>query len=337
MSRRVLRPASAPLFAQPVRPMPARAAVIVCTRNRPDALRKTLYSIARHAGMDALAILVMDGSDAAAQQQNAAALARLPQARHLPFNGPPSAARQRNAGLRRLPEDAAVVFFCDDDITLHPHAFRHLADALRDDPARGGVGAFEHAPDDRPNAPGRPGPWRSLFLLDHPRPGRVLASGHVSLYNTPAVRAAERPVAVQWLSTCCCAYRREAIDGMAFNEALEGALLEDRDFSYRVGERWTLAAVPSAQFVHHQSPINRRSVAQYAYARTIQRRWFVAQHSPPVVGPVAFWWSVVGELLARLTSRRPHRSASLRGLLRGVRDVLTRSHPLLLSALPRSA
>jgi hypothetical protein len=43
----------------------------------------------------------------------------------------------------------------------------------------------------------------------------------------------------------------------------------------------------------------------------------------------AFWWATLGQLLATVSSRKPYKWESLRGLWQGIRAVWLRDHPLL--------
>ena len=305
------------------------SAVIICTRNRPEALRNTLNSIAGQNMAPAPAIVVVDASDAPTSRRNrqTAANCTTGPLHHHRYEGTPSAAAQRNQGLQLLPDGTEVVFFLDDDVTLLSDCLYNLAVALETKPRWDGVGAVELAAPDAPFRPHAPSIWKRLFLIDDPRPGRVLPSGHVSPYNALPHDAPALPI--QWLSTCCCAYRRSVFDSIRFDEALGGALLEDRDLSYRLATRRNLAVVPAARFVHHHSPINRRTVRQFAYERAAQRYWFVEKNIRHPLRKPAYWWATFGQTIALLTSARREKWAALRGHLEGVRDVLSNDHPLL--------
>ena len=306
------------------------AAVIICTRNRPADLARTLRSIAAQDLSPSPVLLLIDASDTAAQHRNRNAAQHLVPGpvQHHAYAGVPSAAGQRNLGLRLLPDATEIVFFLDDDVTLQPDCLRRLAETLDATPGLCGVGAVESgtsasSPSSRLRAP----QWRHLFLLNHPQPGRVLISGHISRYDGVSLGGA--PVRTQWLSTCCCAYRRSAVDTVRFDEALSGALLEDLDFSYRIATTGPLYAEPTAHFTHHRSPLTRRSVFQLSYERTVQRYWFVEKNLRHPLRKPAFWWATLGQLLATATSPRPSKWAAFHGLLRGIQAILQRNHPLL--------
>jgi GT2 family glycosyltransferase len=306
----------------------SEAAAIICTRNRPDALQNTLESIASQNGSPLSTLIVVDGSDDPTYRKNTSIERKFDSLSilHHRYEGPPSAARQRNMGLDLLPVSVDQVFFFDDDITLRDDCLYHLASALDSFPSLSGVGASE-APESSTTSTFRSAFWKYLFLIDHPSPGQVLPSGHISPYY--ALDPDTELISTQWLTTCCCLYDREILDEIRFDDALSGALLEDLDLSYRIAQISDLGVTPQAQFIHHRSEINRREVWEYAYDRTIQRYWFVKKNMDRPVCRLAFWWSIVGKVLARTFSRHPDSRSSLQGLLRGVQAIWNRSHPLL--------
>jgi GT2 family glycosyltransferase len=188
-----------------------------------------------------------------------------------------------------------------------------------------GVGAVEHR--EQPSS-GRSEWWRQIFLIDHPQPGRVLPSGHITSYDRVSQAADAFPT--QWLSTCCCAYDRAVLRKIQFDGRLRGALFEDRDLSYRISQIGALAAVPRSTYVHHRSPINRRSAAQFSRDRLIQRYWFVNKNISHTSRWWAFWWATLGHLIALLVSSKGDKKwKALRGHLQGIREILSRNHPLL--------
>lgn len=314
-----------------------RSAAIICTRNRHDALSNTLSSIAKQ-DFSPLPVIVVDGSDHAIWEQNKKTLSQFsaPPLIHHRYEGPPSAAKQRNLGLQLLPDSAETVFFFDDDITLRPNCLHHLATALQSSSNLCGVSAHEAFLENHSKMPSsyRSRFWRYLFLLDSRRAGRVLPSGRISPYFF--FPSHDQLIPIEWVSTCCCAYDRSVFDRFRFDESLWGAMLEDLDLSYRISKDGALAVVPWAKFVHHRSPINRQTKRQSARDRTIQRYWFVEKNLEHPLRKPAFWWATVGQILATLASPKTQKWKVLRGLLTGVRAVATRSHPLLQKKRARS-
>jgi hypothetical protein len=74
---------------------------------------------------------------------------------------------------------------------------------------------------------------------------------------------------------------------------------------------------------------NRRSSAATTRERIARRYWFIEKNLDHPSNRLAFWWSVVGQFVALVLSSNTDSDAALQGLLRGIRTVLTRDHPLL--------
>ena len=300
-----------------------RQAVVICTRNRPADLRRTLDSIKEQHG--AVLVVVVDASDAEPAAQNRRRTTRLAHSTYLAYPEAPSSARQRNFGVDHLPPSVEVVHFVDDDVTLRPGYFQHLTRALDTHPGLGGVGGILV---EGGRVPKRFPAAGLFFLLHSTRPGRVLPSG----YTTPAPSSRTQGTLspVQWLSGCASSYRRAVFEDARFDPALSGyAMLEDLDFSYRVGQTWNLAAVPAARLVHRASPKNRHGPMRFARTSAIHRYWFIEKNLRSPLRKPAFWWSMVGRLLAVLTSDDKRKWAALRGLRQGIRTIWQRDHPLL--------
>ena len=307
-----------------------RSAAIICTRNRADALQNTLLSISKQTLSPLPLVVVVDASGGPIFQNNERAATQFSSLSivHHRYDDQPSAARQRNVGLDLLPDSIEKVFFLDDDITLPPNCLRHLVEALESSPTLSGVGAVERSDDTNVSSTSsRSNFWKYLFLLDHPKPGRVLSSGYVSLYT--ALPPSAQPILTQWLSTCCCLYDRQVFSKVRFDENVPGALFEDRDLSYRIAHFADLAVVPQAWFIHHRSPVNRPDALGFARERVMQRYWFVEKNIDHPLRYVVYWWAILGKLIAFRTSKRPSSHQALHGHLQGIIEVLKQHTSLL--------
>ncbi len=311
-------------------PTDVSEAIVLCTRNRPVELHRTLDGIAAHPPTAPTLLAVVDASDASARRQNRMRIGDVEATPtvHWPYPATPSLPRQRNHALERLPPSVTIVHFIDDDVTVRAGYFDALSQVLHARPAVGGAGGVivESNVD---AVAASPSLLHRLFLLGHAEPGRVLPSGCTSSAQTPALPD-EGLRATEWLSGCSSSYRRSLLDRHRFDPALTGyAMLEDLDLSYRIGREAHLVVEPAARLVHRRAPRNRWDAERYAHALTVHRGWFVEKHFDSVRARAAYGWSLLGRLLAVATSSSPQRNAAFRGLLRGIRTVLTRDHPLL--------
>lgn len=189
--------------------------------------------------------------------------------------------QQRNEGLQLA--SGEVVVFLDDDVILKTSMYPELCKAFADSAV---VGAAPLLEDELVTGEGFT--WHNFFLrmgLKSGRAGRVTKSGVNSwLIDKPY----SSNLFVEWLPGCAMAYRREAIKGLLFNEALTKgplggyALGEDVDFSLRAGKRGNLICVPTIRINHTKAPSIRDRELEMAEARG---RWFaflVRNHSEKV-------------------------------------------------------
>lgn len=302
-------------------------ATIICTRNRPEELGRTLKSVASQTGTEERLVLVVDGSD----PDEAESTRRIVETwtKELPFRyhrfqGSPAHTRQRNAGIELLPPSVNIIHFIDDDVTLRSGYFQGLRKALNQHSLLGvGGQIFE---------PGRRSSHSSwvhrLFLLDSPIPSHVLPSGQTS---PPSTSSGEGVHPAKWLSTCSSSYRRSVFRKHRFDPEVEGPspTLHDLDFSFRVAQDGPLAVTSAAQLEHHRSPKTRRNVHDAAAERAARRYWFVNKNLDSNLHRLAFWWSMIGKGIILLLSLNPKSKTALPGFLRGIRLVWTRNHPLL--------
>lgn len=307
----------------------SRSAAVICTRNRHDSLSRTVASIQNQASDFSLLLLVVDASDPEVVQKNKRLLSETSslQSVHLSYPESPSLARQRNYGIERLPPDVEIVFFLDDDVTLKPGYFRKIVNLLDQDPRIEGVGGYDVNSHTSPLSRSPQQLIRYLFLLDHPQPGRILPSGEAS---PPHRTQANQPIPVQWLAGFSMAVRRSALKRERFDDRLEGySHYEDRDLTLRIGRHGRLVTHPDARLAHRRAAQNRHDPERFNYSMLTHLYWFVEKNIQHPLRKPAFWWSTLGRLIATLLSNAPQRWDALRGLQKGVRAVMTRSHPLL--------
>lgn len=307
-------------------------AIVICTRNRPGELRHTLTGIEDHPPSGDAALVVVDASDPEARTENrntVDSVQAIPGV-HWPYTDTPSSARQRNAALDHLPPSVEIVHFIDDDVTVHEGYFDALTRTLQTHPDVGGVGGRIHQPKAPPPATTWP---QRLFLLSSARDGVVLPSGcaeSAQLIDPSTEARASSPVSTEWLSGCSCTYCRDILQRHRFDTSMGGyALLEDLELSYRVGQDTALLVVPEATLTHRVSDQNRHNLSEYVYTAMVHRYWLVTATLTPNAGTLPFWWAFVGEILA--CASHPQGSAKLRGLVRALKSLLSRDHPLLSS------
>lgn len=314
-----------PQLDRPVDPVHLHrgVAVVVCTRDRPESLRRFLQSLAgedRHPAQ----LIIVDGSrrDAPQDWPNAAQDGRLLADEFRYFRVSPSlvgVTRQRNFGLRHVSTD--LVAFFDDDVELLPGCLREMEAAHRAlGDAAAGVGAQVEEGGRHPTALWRV--RRFLRVVSSLRAGTYEASG----MSIPWWFAAEGEALLEgdFLPGGAAMWKTAIAREVGFNEALEGyALGDDLDFCLRVHGRGKLYLVRTARVKHRRDPHGRPDPYRFGYME-IRNRYRIHQEARPVRRRFdTLWffyaWMLDTLLLARLLIRPGARLGGLKRIAGRVR------------------
>ena len=245
--------------------------LIVATKDRPDDLRKLLESL-RHQTARPSEIVVVDAS----LEPVESVLAEFPElTTHYFRHWPPSAAAQRNAGIRACGDAATLIGFADDDTTFEPQAFANML-AFWSNASPDLLGAAFNI---RNYPPRRNGSLKYSSLtkrlgLYSPRPGSVSPSGWQTIIG-------ELPEAqfVDWLPSTAVVFRREVFDHDVFDEFFDAySYLVDLDFGYTLSRIGRLAVVANAGFRHFPSTSGRVSARTFGRYEVRNRLYFVRKH-----------------------------------------------------------
>src|SRR5579859_1880636 len=222
-----------------------RISLIVATKDRPEDLRKLLHSLCQQT-IGPAEIVVVDAS----RQSVEPIIAEFPQltTRYL-SHWPPSAAAQRNAGIRACDPHSTLLGFADDDTTFEPQAFANMIrfweNAETD--VLGAAFNFRNLPR-RGNSFLKHSALAEWLGLYSPKPGSVSLSG----WQTVVGEVTETQF-VEWLPSGASVFRREVFSKDVFDEFFQSySYLEDLDFSYTISRAGRLAIVADAGFSHFQ-------------------------------------------------------------------------------------
>lgn len=258
-----------------------RDAVIVCTKDRPEALALCLESV-RNQSRRPDVVMVVDSSEGNGPRRLVESLPGVVYVR-----SEPGLTHQRNRGVAALPADVDVVHFIDDDVVLESDYFAALGAVFVDPRVDGAGGVVTNLELPSPRILDR------VFMQDSPRRGALLPNGRNIMAHGFSV-----PTAVDWLSGCSMSFRRQVLELHPFDESV-GIVGEDVDYALRIGPNARLLAVPAARLEHRQSPVNRVTAQAWNGQLILQRHLWLRQH-PERLSRAAFWWSAVGELLFAL-------------------------------------
>lgn len=211
---------------------------VICTRNRPVDLRRSLLSLSWQT-TPCTRVVIVDDSD----RETRAEIRRIVDESGLPASvlvkDTPGLTASRNLAIESVTDD--LILFLDDDVVLHPMYVARMVAAFTADP--GLVGAGGSIDDDHDYEL----PWiRALLMVPGRKTGRVYRSGWSS--QTPRGRS----LPVEHLIGCNMAYRTSVVADRRFADGFRGyALGEDLEFSFRLhrdGHR--LAVVGDARLWH---------------------------------------------------------------------------------------
>jgi glycosyltransferase involved in cell wall biosynthesis len=244
---------------------------VVPTKDRPDELLRLLKSLeTQTAPPDE--IIVVDGSAEPLQEVvEACPGLRVRTLRCVP----PSATRQRNAGIQAVRQDQGLIGILDDDSVLAPDACEEMLRFWERASAEIGGASFNLVNHPPLFASGLKhlGLAERLGLYSGTQ-GRVLPSGfQVMLANL------EENTAVEWLPSGTSVWRREVFHDFRFDEWYAGySYLEDLDFSYQVGKKYRLVVVAAARQFHYPSPRGRMNGYRFGQREVENRLHFVKKH-----------------------------------------------------------
>ncbi len=227
--------------------------VVIPTRDRAAALRRTFESLAEQSSQPAELRIVdasTDGSTRSLCEEES--IPKLRSAVSWCQADVAGAASQRNQGVRAASQ--SMIGFMDDDVLLEPDCFARLWRALNSDDRMGGVNAM--ITNQRYQSPGRISRFVFRLMDGHAESsyaGRVLGPA-VNLLPEDREDLPE-VVPVEWLNTTCTLYRREALPDPPFPEHFQGySLMEDVTLSLTVGRHWKLANARTARIYHDSQP-----------------------------------------------------------------------------------
>ncbi|HLG98194.1 MAG TPA: glycosyltransferase family 2 protein [Bryobacteraceae bacterium] len=301
--------------------------VIICTYGRAKSLGPLLDCLLRQT-FDELEILVVDGNDTLLARR---AIEQLVGERDAGekiriIRSGRGLTRQRNAGMREARGNIFV--FLDDDVTLDAAFISHTIELLERPDMRnvGGVTGYDMVTYGGPMAIR----WRIRNLLGAiPSlvPGAIDHLGRaVPVSFVPPFSGCKE---VGWLAGFCMIYRRDAVEGLQFDECLPTYGGEDRDFSIQVGKLWRLVFCGDLRLNHHGTPEGRESDV----CRMLQNSFGAGRRFAKGVRGLSDYLiiarTLVGDLLVDLLAWAAHPSRSgllipiarIQGLIQGWRSV----------------
>jgi GT2 family glycosyltransferase len=249
-----------------------KIALVVATKDRPLELRNMLKSLDSQSCKPDQ-IIIVDGS--AQLVKNV-----VQEFSHLPIDYvrclPPSAARQRNVGIRAVAPNITLVGFLDDDAVLEPDALIAIMNYFES--AEDNVGGVAFNMVNHP--PLYASRLKKLKIVERlglysKDKGLVLPSG----FHTMIGYISDN-IFVQWLPTGATVWQKKIFDQFKFDEWFSGySYLEDLDFSYQVGKEYRLVVVANAKYYHFPASSGRGNSYIFGKREVVNRIYFNYKHT----------------------------------------------------------
>ncbi|MEO8592826.1 MAG: glycosyltransferase family 2 protein [Candidatus Solibacter sp.] len=297
--------------------------IIICTYRRPDHLRTVLRSLAAQTYRD-FEVLVVDGDN---ECEPSRSIARsMSDAMEVGVVvSPKGLTRQRNAGLRAA--RGGILCLIDDDVEVEEDFLQKIVSlfAQPDMQDVGGLSGYDVL-----NYPQSINArWRlRRFLGTVPslEPGAIDRLGNSAPVSFCPPFSGCRPVG--FFYGFCMIFRATAISGTYFDEELPTYGGEDRDFSFRVAQRWRLLLCGDLRVRHLQTPQSRDSLVRRTYQTGFGAGRTFAKHRSRYFDYVLLLRSLLCEFLIDCLSFFSHPSwersrlpfARAAGLIIGVRS-----------------
>ncbi|WP_199240659.1 glycosyltransferase family 2 protein [Tamlana fucoidanivorans] len=264
--------------------------LIICTYMRPKALVSLLQSV-EHQTLYPNDILVVDGSLNDETKQ----ILKQNRFKNVKYYSVGSVHRgltkQRNYGIKRVPDSTDIICFLDDDIILIPDYFEQLIATYTQKQDALAVGGYitnevnwePSDNQDRPskfyydgfmrNEPQRFKVRRKFGLLPDVPPGYMpsFSHGRSISFLPPSGKIYE----VEQLMGGVSSYKKSVFEQMSFSEYFIGyGLYEDADFSLRLSKLGKLYINTKAQLEHHHNSSGRPDVFKYG-KMVLRNGWYV--------------------------------------------------------------
>ena len=280
-------------------------AIMIPTKDRPDDVRGLLVNIERQS-YQPHQVIVVDGGDSPLEgitQEFPGLTIDYLRVR------PPGLTKQKNAGVAVLDPEITVMGVMDDDMIPHDGALETMM-AFWEEAGDNLGGACFNLTNSNPADPKLKSILKTIFFIPNRKFGVVLRSG----FATPIWHTQENRY-VQWLGGGYTFWRRELFDNWKFDEWFaDNGLLEDVQFSYRVGKEHDLAVVAEARATHPDPEISNRGEVLLGKRQIVNWVYLVRNNSDLSVTKCL--WACVG-----------------RTATNGIRGILTFNPSLILRAV----
>jgi len=295
--------------------------VIICTKDRPDALFECLVTfIYQNNKPDE--ILIVDSSSEENKKKVQNNINKIRKIMLLNINiklihSEPGLTHQRNIGIKNINDKSELVFFLDDDSIVLPDYFQNILEAVQNNKEVSGFFGITIDKNTHKHSCLKQFIKRSFLITNNfGSKSKIMKSFNPSFRGK--FNGREYFSEIMNGNMVC---RRKVFNSVLFDENLRSyALMEDIDFSFRVSKLFKIMQVPNAFIFHNYSNANRLDICSINFMKGVNHRYlFKKNMKKSIINNIAFWWSVLGYILLFFTEsykNNPYRSVKcyIRGL-----------------------
>lgn len=271
-------------------------AICICTKDRPDALRRCLSAILKSSTIPQLIRIV----DASANPVPLSIL--LPLEHHITLEHyrarETSLPAQRNQALENLPGNLTHIHFLDDDFYPEPTYFEEIHKFTQT--ASNWVMCGGVITNNQQQAKSL-SIFHELMMIDSTAPGQFLPSGSTSEPQARDDLRTREPFKVDWISGCAMCIHADIMRNYTcrFDEQLKGyAQDEDLDFCLQAAQNGSIYVVPRAQGYHDRlSHKNNALLPKKRFVSITHRYYVLTKHHPGILSTLCFSWSQLWQFL----------------------------------------
>ncbi|MCI4626322.1 MAG: glycosyltransferase [Candidatus Magnetoovum sp. WYHC-5] len=305
-----------------------KTSVIIPTYNRPVDLKNCIESLLKQTVRPTEIIVVDDGN---LEELPLASQCKEANINYIYYKkDKPGLTESRNRGIKLSHGD--IIFFFDDDVILYDSYIEETLKVYKEDKtgAIGGVGGMitNQKPVTMIHGIRR---ILEMFFLVTGKEGKVLPSGFCTNFGS-TLFPIKKITGVDFLSGGVSSFRKEVFNEFTFDTDtyLNYGLGEDKDFTYRVSNKYKLIFNPAAKVLHMEATSMRPEHFKKSKMMIISNYVFFKRYVK--TGPLSwilFYYAVLGYTLSRmiilLMSPSKENQEKLNGVFHGIKDVIFKS------------
>lgn len=291
--------------------------IAICTRNRPDDLKRCIKSIGNSAisCSENIEVIIIDDGDLAEPfiQEVAATLQPYMQFKYYKKNNP-GLFLSRIEALSIAAHQ--IILFLDDDVEIDRNYCETLRETYRDLPEITGLGGIDVL-FRKPSLVRRT--FGYIFYFNSGNPGRRSLSqfGDSMMYWNQAEFCFE----TDFLSGCNMSFRKAALNQLAPVHWLQSySLGEDTYLSYIARRQGKLYVNPKLKVWHHQAAIGRDKIGNVSYTEIINSYHLMDTAKASGWHYIVLLWSSFGKIISCVM--RDNKAERLGGYIKGLSALL---------------